>query len=267
VGTLPSGRSHRLWLARQDGTPGKVVVKTRGKTTKLIHEANVLAALRTIIGTPSPCLRETSLISSGTAPRLCLIMDYIPGHHPDTVDDHQTLGAAFAQLHNIARTPALEVLHRPLRRLLQPAHALAATLHPPLTDLLDDLNRCDRQSSERVLIHGDAAPNNAIITDANQAVLIDYENTVLTHPGLDLGRLIFNIDLTDAPSHLKNERINAIISGYARHRDPPPDLRAWTIAAGLQIAAWRHANRTRPGVPAAAEALERVLTWQNRLNA
>lgn len=269
---ITGGRSHRLHLARMVDTGRTVIIKTGGNAAKLTHEAGALAALATAPGAPCPRLIESSLICFGTAPRPCLILEHLPGAHPQTLEEHQLLGAALAELHNIPLTAALHVFHRSPAQLLRLARDLAAGLTPPLSDVVERISRPRRQCwPDQVLIHGDAASNNALITSlkARRVVLIDYENAVLAHPGLDLGRLVFLIDLTDdAPPKLTHERIQAVLIGYARQRHVPDDLTSWLITAGLQIAAWRQAHRTRAGVPPAEGALDRLHYWaKDTLNA
>jgi aminoglycoside phosphotransferase (APT) family kinase protein len=261
---LLEGQSHATYLAHDLCTGCAVVVKTGGDLARLAHEAQVLAALAAIPGAPCARLLEASRIPSpGHPPQPRLIVRYIHGRHPRTLADHQAFGAALANLHNIPATGPLQACCQPSAQLLLPARTLAATADSGLADLIDALTPLPGQPwTDPVLIHGDAGPANALIRHRDgHAVLIDFENAALAHPGLDIGRAVFLTDLTRAPARQRRARIDAILTGYACHRTLPGHLSHWTAVAGLQIAAWRHGRRSDARIPSWTIALNRAKCW------
>jgi aminoglycoside phosphotransferase (APT) family kinase protein len=262
--TLPAGRSHTTYLAR-GLRPGRIaVIKTGGDAARLAHEAKVLAALATVPGPPcTQLLGAPAIASPGRPAQPRLILAYIPGPHPRTVADYQAFGTALAILHNTPATGPLHTLAQASSRLLLPARTLAAAAAPELAGLIDTLTPPPGQPwTDPVLIHGDAAPANALIHHQHgHAFLIDFENTTVAHPGLDIGRAIFLTDLTRAPARQRRALTDAILTGYARHRALPAHISHWAAVAGLQIAAWRHARRSDARIPHWTIALDHARRW------
>ncbi|WP_367140656.1 MULTISPECIES: hypothetical protein [Streptomyces] len=91
--------------------------------------------------------------------------------------------------------------------------------------------------------------------DRSDAVLIDCENAGLARPGLDLGRALFH-----AHCH-STACADNLLAGYTARQPLPDQLTAWTAAAGIHIAAWRHSHRRRDGVPSWRPALEQARRW------
>jgi aminoglycoside phosphotransferase (APT) family kinase protein len=237
--TLAGGRSHTTYLARGLRTGRVAVVKTGGDPARICREARALTALGAIPGLPAARL----LGAPGQCSQPRLILDYIPGRHPRSLADYQAFGAALAVLHATPVTGPMRGLEQTPAQLLAPAAALAAAVAPDLAGVIGAVAPAPGQPwAGTVLIHGDAAPANVLIDRRGDAVLIDFENTTLAHPGLDVGRAIFLTGMTPAPAPLRCARVDAILSGYARHRTLPADLGCWAAAVGLHIAAWRYAR-------------------------
>jgi len=261
---LPGGHSHSTYLARETRTGVAVVLKAGGDPARLAREAEILAALAGIPGAPCPHPMEAPRLPlPGHSRRQLLILRYVPGHHPRTLADYQAFGASLAILHNTPVTGALRAFWRPPDELLRPARILAATAAPGLAGLIDALSPPSGQPwTDPVLTHGDAAPANAVICHRHgRAVLIDFENATIAHPGLDIGRAVFLTDLAGAPAGQRSARIAALLTGYARHRALPDHMNWWIAAAGLQIAAWRHVHRARADVRPGQIALDRAQRW------
>ncbi|MFF7731149.1 phosphotransferase family protein [Streptomyces sp. NPDC008001] len=143
---------------------------------------------------------------------------------------------------------SLKSLYQPPARLLRLDRSFAAHHAPDLTGLLDTLFPPTRHVWTRTcLVHGDPSPPNTLIRPDGVAVLIDCENAALAHPGLDLGRALFHAHWHSATS------ADALMAGYTDLYPLPDQFAAWTAAAGIHIAAWRHSHRRRqaysPGAP------------------
>ncbi|AXG79241.1 phosphotransferase family protein [Streptomyces paludis] len=262
VTPLHGGRSHTTLLAYDTTTGAPVVLKTGGDPLKIHHEARALTALAALPSTPCPQLVEASRIRmphSRPPSQPCLVLRHIPGRHPRTPDDYRALGAALALWHTTPTTTFRAFAISPTD-LIRPARSYAATTAPHLTQLLDTLVPLHAHSwAEPVLTHGDAGPANTLV-NRGRAVLLDCENSALAHPGLDLGRALFLTDLEE-PTDQNPSRIESLLSGYTSHRPLPDRLTQWMSAAGLGIAAWRHAHRARIDVPPPDEALARAEYW------
>jgi aminoglycoside phosphotransferase (APT) family kinase protein len=264
LAVLRAGRSHTTYLARGLRTGRLAVIKTGGDTAKLAREAKALAALAATPSPPCTRLLDIPAISTpGPPSQPHLILAYIPGRHPRTLADYQSFGAALATLHNTAPSAALRTLAQPPSQLLHPARTLAAATAPDLTALIDTLTPAPGQPwTVPVPIHGDATPANALIHHRHSdAVLIDFENATLANPGLDIGRAIFLTAMAPAPARQRHARIDAILTGYTRHRTLPAHITHWAAAAGLQIAAWRYIRRTQHHIPPWTIALDHARRW------
>jgi len=94
------------------------------------------------------------------------------------------------------------------------------------------------------VVHGDAWPGNAVVTEAGEVVLIDWENGGLGLPVVDLGYCLLecHLDAGLPPSspqawHISPDpgRIAAVLDGYARWRRLDDAERA-TLADGIRFA-------------------------------
>ena len=94
------------------------------------------------------------------------------------------------------------------------------------------------------VVHGDAWPGNAVVTEAGEVVLIDWENGGLGLPVVDLGYCLLecHLDVGLPPSspqawHISPDpgRIAAVLDGYARWRRLDDAERA-TLADGIRFA-------------------------------
>ncbi|MEV4505407.1 phosphotransferase family protein [Streptomyces klenkii] len=254
---LHGGRSHVLHLAHDAGTGEQLVVKTGGDPAKLRHEARALTALTDRPGLPCSRLISVTCLRTDDAPRAqtALLIAYAPGHHPRAAGDFHALGRTLATWHTAPTTRRWENLYQPPARLLRLDRSFAAHHAPDLTGLLDTLLPPTRHVWTRTcLVHGDPSPPNTLIHDG-VAVLIDCENAALAHPGLDLGRALFHAHWHSPTS------ADALLAGYTDLQPLPDQLAAWTAAAGIHIAAWRHSHRRRQGVLPWSPALEQARHW------
>lgn len=255
---LHGGRSHILHLAHDADTGEQLVVKTGGDPAKLRHEARALTALANRPGLPCSRLISVTCLRTEEAPRAqtALLIAFAPGHHPRTADDFHALGRTLATWHTAPTTRRFETLYQPPARLLRLDRSFAAHHAPDLTGLLDTLLPPTRHVWTRTcLVHGDPSPPNTLVDPGGIAVLIDCENAALAHPGLDLGRAHFHAYWHSPTS------ADALLAGYTDLQPIPDQLPAWTAAAGIHIAAWRHSHRRRQGVLPWPPALEQARHW------
>lgn len=234
TGSPPQGRSHDTHTGYDETTGQAVVVKMGGDRARLRHESLVLTAVAAKSLTLGPRLLEAATEN----PRPYLVLEHLPGHHPQTPADWAIFGATLADLHNTAvETPALR---RTSSDLLRPAAELAAAQAP---QLLPAVRACANAAAGSVMVHGDASSQNVLV-HGHDATLIDFENASFGHPGLDVGRAVFLIRLGHFPHRCNETR--SFLDGY-RYRRPLPDrLSAWTCISGMLIAAWRYSHDNVP---------------------
>lgn len=138
--------------------------------------------------------------------------------------------------------------------------------------------RCIQGSTlPRAVIHGDAWAGNAVASQHQQIVLIDWEPSGQGIAILDLGRLLLHAHQrlaapTAVPQHIEASLIAAVIDGYCQIRMPTPGERAvlldairFSVAFG---AASHFSNALRAGWSSAwTSKLTRRQAWYDRSEA
>jgi len=171
-----------------------------------------------------------------------------------------TLGAALATLHR-GPAPPLADFERLTPARLEHAAKLLGRVRPDVAldaaRLADALVSSYDDAEERVCLHGDAHPKNAILGSAGLA-LVDLDQAALGPAAADLGGLLAGLRYQRCVGALSAARERALadelLAGYRVVREPPSARSlAWhTAAALLAERALRAVTRVRP------EGLERL---------
>jgi hypothetical protein len=166
------------------------------------------------------------------------------------------LGAALAALHSLRVPEGLPAFERLTPARVRRAALVVGEVRPDVrreaSDVADELARLQEPSSvERVCLHGDVHPKNAIAR-GDSFTLIDLDQCGAGAPAADLGSLLAGLAYADitggaAPSSSKTLG-EAFLSGYESVRALPPSrfIRWHTAAALLAERALRAVNRVRP---------------------
>ena len=191
------------------------------------------------------------------------------------------LGAAIATMHAISTTAPLPVIKElpPFGRLRvgRVVHSaeLVALARPDVADraerLRDALASGPPEREERVVLHGDCHPKNALL-DGDRVVLVDLDQAGLGSPAADLGSLLARLhqDALVAPDGAGMHDVAGlgalVLDGYASVRPVPSaaSLRWHTVAAMVAERAVRAVNRVNG--PALA-GLDELLAVAERINA
>jgi predicted glycosyltransferase/aminoglycoside phosphotransferase (APT) family kinase protein len=189
-----------------------------------------------------------------------IAIEPVDGETLDTGTSHASpaafaaLGAALATLHR-GPAPPLAAFERLTPGPLEHAAKLMGRVRPDVAldaaKLADALASSYDDAEERVCLHGDAHPKNAILGSAGLA-LIDLDQAALGPPAADLGGLLAGLRYQRCVGALSatGERALAgeLLAGYRAVREPPsPRSLAWhTAAALLAERALRAVTRVRP---------------------
>jgi predicted glycosyltransferase/aminoglycoside phosphotransferase (APT) family kinase protein len=164
------------------------------------------------------------------------------------------LGAALATLHR-GPAPPLADFERLTPAQLAHAAKLIGRVRPDVAldaaKLADALASSYDDAEERVCLHGDAHPKNAILGSAGLA-LVDLDQAALGPPAADLGGLLGGLRYQRCVGALSAARERALgdelLAGYGAVREPPSARSlAWhTAAALLAERGLRAVTRVRP---------------------
>jgi aminoglycoside phosphotransferase (APT) family kinase protein len=164
------------------------------------------------------------------------------------------LGAAVATLHR-GPAPPLAAFERLTPTHLEHAARLIGRVRPDVAldaaKLADALASSYDDAEERVCLHGDAHPKNAILGSAGLA-LVDLDQAALGPPAADLGGLLAGLRYQRCIGALSAARERALagelLAGYRAVRElPSARSLAWhTAAALLAERALRAVTRVRP---------------------
>ena len=164
------------------------------------------------------------------------------------------LGAALATLHR-GPAPPLAAFERLTPAHLEHAAELMGRVRPDVAldaaRLADALASSYDDAEERVCLHGDAHPKNAILGSGGLA-LVDLDQAALGPPAADLGGLLAGLRYQRCIGALSAAReralAGALVAGYRAVREPPSARSlAWhTAAALLAERALRAVTRVRP---------------------
>jgi aminoglycoside phosphotransferase (APT) family kinase protein len=164
------------------------------------------------------------------------------------------LGAALGALHRRPAPDGVPCCRRLDPESLAAAAALVGRARPDVggraSALADTLTRSVGPDSRIVCLHGDAHPQNGIVSDRG-VVLIDLDQVCAGPAAADLGGLLATLtsarcvgDLSEAAERRLRD---AVLAGYAEAATPPPpcSLR-WHLAAALLVErALRSVHRVR----------------------
>jgi aminoglycoside phosphotransferase (APT) family kinase protein len=255
---LPGGRSHRAYQARlSDGAT--VVVKTDGDSRALRYEFGVLGALEDADHPAPRPLALTQVRDEDGTSKLGLVMSWIEGTTPTGAAGYRRLGTRLAQLHRLPARPGIPIrpaltvdeLPRQVRTEVGPATAAAILGRPAPAD------------ADVVFSHGDAGPEN-FVDHPDGGALVDFESACRQPAAADLGRSLFLI--ADTRGADLAAAVAALRAGYvAGGSFPPQELSGWAAAEGLRVAAWRHRQAGRPGVPDWRAAIATVLRCRRQI--
>lgn len=242
IDSIVSAEEKRVW--RVGGDAGEAIIVRAYARHDALAVVRAQAALLTALAAhrfPAErlILTRTHAPSVSVAGWTLLATTAIAGEPTGhTAEAFHALGARLGQLHALdpaavlgeghavgaaAMLPAREIAWV-MGELARVATRLAGTQRAQyawLAAALAALDRCD--DLPNVLIHNDCHPGNALTTPRGEIVLVDWEGAGLGPAIIDLGFLLASC-VTEAPwkPPLPPEpaRIEALVAGYRRHRQP-----------------------------------------------
>jgi hygromycin-B 7''-O-kinase len=238
VRELPGGEANRVHLLGDDLVLR--IPRSAAFAADLRKEAAILPVVR------AAGIRTTSLVSFGEEPVAHLLSTRLPGvARPDADPDEavcRELGRQLATLHRIdATVPEVPVdAQPPDTAALVAGLAADGWIDTGAARWLDDwfarLTPLLPRAPERVLIHGDIAPQNLLVRpDGQLGGIVDWGDAMWADPAAEFAKL-------------RLAQVPAVLAGYRQGGAPDGDWEARVLWHCLVWALGRIADRaTRPG--------------------
>lgn len=172
----------------------------------------------------------------------------------DWITDARAMGAAVARFHSCA-VPNAPAFTRFEPDRLTGAARIVGSVRPDLATaaatLATHLVRQNVVSGDRVCLHGDLHPKNALVCGSRVA-LLDVEDLAIGPAACDIGSVLAALEYSRTadglPCQICAERVSAFLAGYELVAPlPDPSSLAWHTAASLFVErAVRAVTRIRP---------------------
>jgi Ser/Thr protein kinase RdoA (MazF antagonist) len=174
-----------------------------------------------------------------------ILMEYIEGNHPDTLNDLFYAGRELAKLHQLAapsfsnKSAGLNLDH--LRSFQWPRVFVG---HHPVSNIKVILKEVESviYNLPKGICHGDFFRINTLVND-RQCYLLDFESMGEDSTVMDLGKALFGM-VTPRTDYIDREMVNQFLEGYCEVKSLKLNemnvLPMIAAVAGVQVAYWRY---------------------------
>lgn len=249
-----------------------VITQLRKKSTAAAEEyARFLRRLEQV-GIPAPRLRQRSDGGwvSAHAGHPVIVCDHVPGRHHTALAPHlvEEVGSVLGRVHRTVTAPGATLAPH-LRLTSGEAELLAALPDTPFARWARATHRAvahvTEQSGPLVAVHADVFPDNVIVTDTDDVVLIDWEDGSADHPAVDVGMALIGLCCTSAGFSV--QRARRLLHGYRTASGTTLDsgmVRDAALHVAVLVALRRYRWRQEGRLPAGPSRSHTVLARRAR---
>jgi homoserine kinase type II len=176
-----------------------------------------------------------------------ILKSYIKGLVPEvlSLDMAYKLGQQMARLHQIPPPVFLPQTHEyeiaAFEKLLAEQHALDHPFMPWIKETTQYLKASLDFDLPKCMIHGDIFSSNLVVTDAQEVVIMDFEEACYNYRVFDIGMTIIGTCVIDGKIQLEliNTLLDAYLSINTLTRDEITAIKDFAVYTAAGTALWR----------------------------